>query len=91
MISVLYILAKTVQVALTVVYYAMLVRMLLPIFLDVEESRLYALLCLITEPFIIPVRYLFVKFNIAQDSPIDWSFSASCLILILVTSLLPAI
>ena len=89
--TILYILAKTISIALTVVYYAMLVRMLMPIFVDVEDNRFYILLCLITEPFIIPVRYLFVKFNIAQDSPIDWSFSATCLILILLTAALPVI
>lgn len=74
-----------------VVSFAMIIRMLLPFFVDPNESRLYVLAFFITEPFIIPVRAIMVRLNIGQDSPIDWAFSITYIILWLLSSLLPAI
>ena len=91
MITFLYIFAKTVQIIISTVSIAMMIRAILPFFLDIEQSRVYALCCIISEPFIIPVRYVMVKLNIGQDSPIDWAFFATYLILWLLESLLPAI
>jgi hypothetical protein len=65
--------------------------MLLPFFVDPMESRAYAISCLLTEPFIIPVRALMVKLNIGQDSPIDWAFSITYIIIWLLGNLLPSI
>ena len=76
---------------LDVASFAMIIRMLLPLFTDPLESRLYVLSCFVTEPFIIPVRSAMEKLNIAQDSPIDWSFSITYIIIWLLGSLLPAI
>ena len=87
----LLILAKTVQVLLSVVSLAMIVRMLLPFFSNPEESRVYALTCYITEPFIIPVRYILAKLNIGQDSPFDWSFFVTYLIIWALEAFLPAV
>ena len=70
---------------------AMLVRMILPFFLEPEESRIYAFTFCVSEPFIAPVRLILVKLNIGQDSPIDWSFFATYLILMIVQTLLPVI
>lgn len=86
-----FIIAKTVAILLEVVYFGMLARMLLPFFLNPEESRLYGISCLITEPFIAPVRFVLVKLNIGQDSPIDWSFFITAVLLSLLTTFLPAI
>lgn len=91
MITFLYIFAKTVQIIISTVSIAMMIRAILPFFLDIEQSRVYALCYIISEPFIIPVRYVMVKLNIGQDSPIDWAFFATYLILWLLESLLPAI
>ena len=87
----LYIFAKTIQIILGLVSFAMLVRVILPFFTDAENNRFYILACCISEPFIAPVRYVMVKLNIGQDSPIDWSFFATYLILWLLEALLPAI
>lgn len=74
-----------------VVSFTMIARMLLPFFTDPNESRLYAISFCITEPFIIPVRELMVRLNIGQDSPIDWAFSVTYILLWLLSILLPAI
>ena len=86
-----YIIAKTVSIALEVVSFAMIIRMLLPIFIDPTESRIYAITCYVTEPFIAPVRAIMVRLNIGQDSPIDWSFFATYIILSVGTMFLPMI
>ncbi len=48
-------------------------------------------LACITEPFIMPVRFFMVKFNILQDSPIDFSFTFAYLALTFVRFMLPTI
>lgn len=89
--TVLYIFATLVGLIIDVVSLAMMVRMLLPIFVDIEESKIYYFLLLITEPFIIPVRFILVKMNWLQDSPIDWSFFISYIVMALVRMILPII
>jgi uncharacterized protein YggT (Ycf19 family) len=88
---VLFIIAKTISVILSVVSFTMLIRMILPWFVDPMESTIYALACLVTEPFVAPVRAVMFMFNIGQDSPIDWSFSIAYILIWLLQSLLPAI
>ena len=89
--TIFYILAKCVQLILDLVSISMLVRAVMPIFADVEESGLYALTVAITEPFVAPVRFIFAKFNIAQDMPIDMAFLATVILLSVVEMFLPAI
>jgi uncharacterized protein YggT (Ycf19 family) len=48
-----------------------------------EESKIENFAIFITEPFIMPVRALMVKFNILQDSPIDFSTWFTSIILML--------
>lgn len=89
--AVLDFLARFITVLLDAVSFAMIVRMLYPIFRNVEDSKIYAFVCCASEPFIAPVRFVLAKFNILQDSPIDWSFTISYLIIILVKAFLPAV
>lgn len=91
MTQVLYVLAAVIAITLDVASLAFLVRAVMPIFCDVENSRVYLFASLVTEPFIIPVRFLLVKFNLLQDTPMDWSFIISYLILSFVRMLLPII
>lgn len=86
-----YIIAKTVSLTLDIVSFGMIARMLLPFFVDPEESRVYAISCYLTEPFIAPVRAIMVRLNIGQDSPVDWAFSVTYLIIFLLGTFLPAI
>lgn len=90
-IEFLYIIAKTVSVILGVVSFAMLVRFVLGLFVDPMESRAYEISCYFTEPFIAPIRGLMMYFDIGQDSPIDWAFSITYLLIIILRSILPAI
>ena len=91
MIEFFYIIAKTVSIILGVVSFAMLVRTLLGFFVDPMESRAYEISCYFTEPFIAPVRAIMVRLNIGQDSPIDWAFSITYIIILVLRSILPAI
>ena len=76
---------------LGVTYYAMLARVFLPFFVNPEESKIYALCAVLTEPVIIPFRFVMMKLNILQDTPIDWSFFIATIGLTILRSLLPAI
>ena len=86
-----YLLAKTVSVLFSVVSFAMLIRVVIPWFLDPLESRVYAIVCLVTEPFIIPVRAILEKLDIGQNSPIDWSFMITYLLFSIIQMILPEI
>lgn len=87
--TVIYVIAAIIAIVLDVCSLAMLVRALLPLFFDAEGSRVYLFVCLITEPFIIPVRFLLHKFNLLQNSPIDWSFTITYMLIALIRVLLP--
>ena len=89
--SLLYIFASFMGILLDAVSLAMIIRMLIPLFTDVEDSRFYMFLSSVTEPFIIPVRVIFERLNFLQDSPIDWAFFISYLILSFIRSALPVI
>ena len=88
---ILYLIAKTVSIILGLVMVSMIARMLLPIFVDAEGNTVYTLACLISEPFITPARAILLHLNIGQDSPIDWAFFLTYLILSLLRSAFPAI
>ncbi len=83
--------ARTVSIVLELVSLSMMLRMLLPFFMDVEESRFYNLTYCISEPFVAPVRMIMVKMNIGQDSPIDWAFFATYIILWVLDMFLPVL
>ncbi len=83
--------ARTINLLLSAVSFAMLLRMLLSFFIFDEDSRLLNFLAIITEPFIVPVRALLVRFNIGQDSPIDWSFSLAYLLIAIAQMFLPTL
>ena len=91
MITILYIIAKTVSVFLGLVMLSMMARVFLPFFCDAESNSIYILAVVITEPFVIPVRAVMSALNVGQSSPIDWAFFLAYLILSLIQSLLPAI
>lgn len=76
---------------LDAVMMAMIVRALLPLFTNPEESKIYYFVALVTEPIVIPVRAIMHAFNILQGSPIDWAFTATYFILMFVRMLLPAV
>lgn len=89
--TLLYLIAKVAELLLSAVSLAMLLRMLLPLFTDPEESRLYYFVFCLTEPVVIPVRLLLARKNWLQDSPIDWAFSLAYMLLLLLQNLLPTL
>ncbi len=75
-----YVLATVVRLILGAVLMAMLLRSLWPFFGD-EDSKFFSFLLLVTEPFVVPVRLLMEKFNILQDSPIDFAYTITSVII----------
>ena len=69
----------------------MFLRALLPFFSFGEESRILAFLFAVTEPFVIPVRFIFYKLNLFQSSPIDLSFTFSFLLISMLSAMLPIV
>ena len=80
-----------VSVLLDAVSLAMIARMITSLIFQGGGGKFTTFLVCITEPFIIPVRFILAKMNILQNSPIDWSFTIAYLILMLVRLFLPAI
>ncbi|MBE6644773.1 MAG: hypothetical protein E7612_05265 [Ruminococcaceae bacterium] len=83
--------AVFVAAMLDFVSLAMIIRMFFSLFFAGEENRFSLFLACVTEPFITPVRFLMAKFNILQGSPIDWSFTITYLIIVLLRTVLPVI
>lgn len=69
----------------------MLVRMIMSFFPSLEGSRVGAFVAVVTEPFIIPVRAVLYRLNIGQDSPIDWAFSLTYILIYIVRLFLPVV
>ncbi len=91
MTTILFIFAKCISLLLSVVSLCMLVRMLLSFFPSLQGNRLDAFVTVVTEPFVIPVRALLYRFGIGQDSPIDWAFSLTYILIYIVQLFLPVL
>jgi uncharacterized protein YggT (Ycf19 family) len=83
--------ARVIRIGIDAVLLAMFARVLISIFVGDEDSKIGLFLACVTEPFIVPVRYFLYRFNLLQDSPIDWSFTISYMILAFISLILPAI
>lgn len=90
-VAVLHFFAALVAATLDVVSIAMMIRMIFSLFFAGEDNRFMMFLACVTEPFIAPIRFLLAKFNILQNSPIDWSFTISYFVIIIIRSALPVI
>ena len=91
MLTFLHFFASFIAVILDAVSIAMLARMIVSLIFGPEESRISMFLACITEPFIMPIRFIMAKLNVLQNSPIDWSFTFSYLVIIFLRFILPAI
>lgn len=91
MIIIFSVIARVIALILSALTFLMLMRVILSIFANPEESKLYAFVAYATEPFVAPVRFLLEKFNILQGTPIDWSFTVTYMIIVLISFFLPAI
>ena len=85
----IYVLVNFVLIFIEVLTFAMLIRAVMSWFTD-GEGKFARFLYVLTETVILPVRKLLVKMNWLQNSPIDFSFTITYLILILIEILLSA-
>ncbi len=91
MTIVLYFIAKLISILLEVVSTAMLVQAIMSFFVSGEDNRFYIFLQAITEPFVMPVRFILSKLGLLDNSPIDWSFVLAYILISIVSVLLPVI
>ncbi len=92
MIEILYILAKTVEIFIGLIVFAMLLRVLLPLFMaEPENNKFFTVAFFISELAVFPVRLLFDKLGIGKNSPFDWSFMAGYLLIVVLQSALPVL
>ena len=82
---------KIIAVVLDAVLLFMFARALLPFLGFSEDSRLLTFFFVVTEPFVIPVRFILQKLNLFQNSFIDVSFTVSFLLISMLSTLLPMI
>ncbi len=85
----IFIIAKTVHILIFTTESLMIIRMLLSLF--AFEGIIYDVIFYLTEPFIVPVRYIIGIFVNTENFPIDISFMISYLFLIFLDSFLPSI
>ena len=86
---VLYILARTGQILLGLIYFAMFLRAILSWFIREEESVLMGLLAFVTEPVVAPVRGFLMRFRFVQRCPIDISFMVAFMLVFFLQQILP--
>lgn len=68
--------------------FLIFLRVILGFFAD-EESKLYIFCCVVTEPVVHPVRVLLSHIPALDEFPIDVTYMATYLVLILIQSALP--
>ena len=85
----IYVLVNFVLIFIEVLTFAMLIRAILSWLTD-GSSKLARFVYVLTEPAIMPVRKLLVKMNWLQNSPIDFSFTITYLLLMIVEMILSA-
>ena len=84
----LYVISTIVQVILSVLQLAMLVRAILSWF-PMQPNKFTDFLFGITEPIIYPYRALFNRLNWFQNLPIDVAYMAAYITLFIIGILLP--
>ena len=94
--AILYIIAKVTALALGVVSWMMLIRVLLELVgrltsYDIGSNKIYIFSYAVSEAFIAPFRYICVKLNIFQGTPIDVPFFMAMLTIMILQNLLPII
>ena len=88
--TIAYTVAESVQLFLSFLLFAMFLRAILSWFFE-PDSPLLSFLTVVTEPFILPFRYLLIKLNLLQDSPLDFSSLIAYLAIYLISFALPTI
>ena len=85
----IYVLVNFVLFFIEILMFAMLIRAILSWVSD-GTSKLSRFLYVLTEPAIMPVRKILFKMNWLQNSPIDFSFTITCFVLLFIEMILSA-
>ena len=80
MSDVIYILVQFISIFIDVITWAMCIRAVISWFYD-GDGAFIRMLYFITEPVIMPVRLLLAKMNWLQQTPIDFSFILTYVVL----------
>ena len=83
--------ARVISLALTVTSYAMALRMILPLFVNPEDSKVYFFTCLLSEPVVAPVRAVMSAFGFDEGMPIDLALPTAYFLLFIIQLFLPAL
>ena len=84
----IYILSHFVDVLLTVIYFAIFIRVILS-WLPLDEDGPFAsFVYLITDPIILPIRAVLERTGLFQNSPIDFSTLIAMILVMLVQTLI---
>ena len=79
----IYILVQFISYAIEIITLAMLIRAVISWFYD-GDGAFVRLLYFITEPIIMPIRLLLVKMNWLQQSPLDFAYLLTYVVLFLI-------
>lgn len=88
---ILYIVARVVQLFLGVAEIAMFLRAILSWFIHDEENKFMFFLALITEPLILPIRFLCSRIRALDEMMIDIPFFITFLLISILNATLPAL
>jgi hypothetical protein len=94
--AILYTIAKVASLALGAVSWMMLIRVMLELVgrvttYDISENKIYIFSYAVSEAFVAPFRYLCVKLNVFQGTPIDVPFFMAMLTIMILQNLFPLI
>ena len=84
----LYVLSATVHLMISAVLFAMMARVIMSFIPNAQDTKFFAFVFMISEPIIIPIRFLLYKLNLFQDTPLDISFLLTYIILMWINSAL---
>ena len=84
----LYVLSATVHLMLSAVMLAMTARAIMSFIPNAQDTKFFAFVFMISEPIIIPIRFLLYKLNLFQNTPLDISFLLTYIILMLIDNAL---
>lgn len=83
--------ARVVSLTLTLTSYAMALRMILPLFVEPENSKIYVFTCLLSEPVVAPVRAIMSVFGFDEGMPIDLSLPTAYFLIFIIQLFLPSL
>lgn len=90
MTEMIIVLTSTVAVFVTALSYLILARVLLQFFAS-EESKVFEFCYAVTEPVISPVRAALSRISSLADSPMDFSYLATFILLTIIKMMLPPV